>query len=52
MMPRNARSCDSTPLHFFLWGYVKPRVYADNLQTLDQLKANIRDVIVGILPEL
>ncbi|GFX00281.1 putative DD41D transposase [Trichonephila clavipes] len=31
------RSCDLTPLDFFLWGYVKSLVYADNPQTLDHL---------------
>ena len=31
---------------------VKDRVYADNPQTLDQLKANICDAIVEILPEI
>ncbi|GFV22338.1 putative DD41D transposase [Trichonephila clavipes] len=32
------RSCDLTPLDYFLWGYVKSLVYADNPQTLDHLK--------------
>ncbi|ERL94484.1 hypothetical protein D910_11761 [Dendroctonus ponderosae] len=45
-----ARSCDLTPLDFFLWGYEKDRVYADNPQTLEQLKANIREVTTEILP--
>ena len=39
-----AGSCDLT-FDFCLWGYVKDRVYVDNCQTLDQLKANIRDAI-------
>ncbi|GFV06249.1 uncharacterized protein TNCV_4589081 [Trichonephila clavipes] len=29
------RSCDVTPLDYFLWGYVKSLVYADKPQTLD-----------------
>ncbi|GFW61473.1 putative LOC100569746 [Trichonephila clavipes] len=29
------RSCDLTPLDYFLWGYVKSLVSADKLQTLD-----------------
>ncbi|GFX11886.1 transposable element Tc3 transposase [Trichonephila clavipes] len=29
------RSCDLTPLDYFLWGYVKSLVYADKPQTLD-----------------
>ncbi|GFT87481.1 uncharacterized protein TNCV_2395851 [Trichonephila clavipes] len=33
------RSCDLTPLDYFLWGYVKKSlVYADKPQTLDHLK--------------
>ncbi|GFS95469.1 uncharacterized protein TNCV_2805941 [Trichonephila clavipes] len=34
------RSCDLTPLGYFLWGYVKSMVYADKPQTLDHL--NVR----------
>ncbi|GFY32432.1 putative DD41D transposase [Trichonephila clavipes] len=29
------RSCDLTPLDYFLWGYVKSLIYADKPQTLD-----------------
>ncbi|GFY13989.1 DUF4817 domain-containing protein [Trichonephila clavipes] len=36
------RSCDLTPLDYFLWGYVKSLVYADEPQTLEN---NIRRVI-------
>ncbi|GFV11391.1 uncharacterized protein TNCV_2512361, partial [Trichonephila clavipes] len=36
------RSCDLTPLHYFLWGCVKSLVYADKPQTLDHLKDIIR----------
>ncbi|GFV85803.1 uncharacterized protein TNCV_2004231 [Trichonephila clavipes] len=32
------RSCDLTPLDYFLWGYVKSLVYANKPQTLDHLK--------------
>ncbi|GFT15405.1 transposable element Tc3 transposase [Trichonephila clavipes] len=46
------RSCDLTPLGFFLWGYVKPLVYADKPQTLDQLEDNIRRVIADIRPQM
>ncbi|GFS86310.1 putative transposable element [Trichonephila clavipes] len=59
------RSCDLTPLDYFLWGYVKSLVYADKPQTLDHLEDNIRgrytatnvaksrrklDVQIGLLP--
>ncbi|GFX17574.1 putative DD41D transposase [Trichonephila clavipes] len=42
------RSCDLTPLNYFLWGYVKSLVYADKPQTLDHLEDNIRRVIADI----
>ncbi|GFV22315.1 DUF4817 domain-containing protein [Trichonephila clavipes] len=46
------RSCDLTPLDYFLWGYVKSLVYADNPQTFDHLEDNIRRVIVDIRPQM
>ncbi|GFT93434.1 transposable element Tc3 transposase [Trichonephila clavipes] len=46
------RSCDLTPLHYFLWGYVKSLVYADKPQTLDYLGDNIRRVIADIRPQM
>ncbi|GFX15252.1 putative LOC100569746 [Trichonephila clavipes] len=46
------RSCDLTPLDYFLWGYVKALVYADKPQTLDHLEDNIRRVIADIRPQM
>ncbi|GFV85869.1 uncharacterized protein TNCV_1421741 [Trichonephila clavipes] len=46
------RSCNLTPLDYFLWGYVKYLVYADKPQTLDHLEDNIRRVIVDIRPQM
>ncbi|GFY16627.1 uncharacterized protein TNCV_2787531 [Trichonephila clavipes] len=46
------RSCDLTPLDYFLWGYVKSWVYADTPQTLDHLEDNIRRVIADIRPQM
>ncbi|GFX03029.1 DUF4817 domain-containing protein [Trichonephila clavipes] len=46
------RSCDLTPLDYFLWGYVKSLVYADKPQTLDRLEDNIRRVIADIRPQM
>ncbi|GFY05824.1 putative LOC100569746 [Trichonephila clavipes] len=46
------RSCDLTPLHYFLWGYVKSLVYADKPQTLDHLEDNIHRVIADIRPQM
>ncbi|GFW71256.1 uncharacterized protein TNCV_536741 [Trichonephila clavipes] len=48
------RSCDLTPLDYFLWGYVKSLVYADKPQTLDKahLEDNIRRVFADIRPQM
>ncbi|GFV74493.1 uncharacterized protein TNCV_5129351 [Trichonephila clavipes] len=46
------RSCDLTPLDYFLWGYVKSLVYADKPQTLDHLEDNICRVISDIWPQM
>ncbi|GFS75960.1 rapamycin-insensitive companion of mTOR [Trichonephila clavipes] len=46
------RSCDLTPLDYFLWGYVKSLVYADKPQALDHLEHNILRVIVNIRPQM
>ncbi|GFX58247.1 uncharacterized protein TNCV_4050051 [Trichonephila clavipes] len=46
------RSCDLTPLDYFLWGYVKSLVYADKPQTHDHLEDNIRRVIADIRPQM
>lgn len=39
------RSCDLTPLNFFLWGYLKSQVYTNKPQTTDALKVNINHAI-------
>ncbi|KAK9886045.1 hypothetical protein WA026_014830 [Henosepilachna vigintioctopunctata] len=44
-----AGSCDITPLDFFLWGYVKSKVYIDKPATIKALEANITRVI-GQIP--
>ncbi|GFT55553.1 DUF4817 domain-containing protein [Trichonephila clavipes] len=46
------RSCDLTPLDYFLYSYVKSLVYADKPQTLDHLEDNIRRVIADIRPQM
>ncbi|GFX89011.1 uncharacterized protein TNCV_2853111 [Trichonephila clavipes] len=46
------RSCDLTPLDYFLWGYVNSLVYEDKAQTLDHLEDNIRRVIADIRPQM
>ena len=42
------RSCDLTPLDYYLWGTVKDKCYADKPETIDALKKNIREAIVEI----
>ncbi|GFT88613.1 putative transposable element [Trichonephila clavipes] len=49
---RPPRSCDLTPLDYFLWGYVKSLVYADKPQTLDHLEDNISRIIADIRPQM
>ena len=44
------RSCDLTPLDYFLWGYVKSLTYADKPATIDALEASIVRVIREIRP--
>ncbi|GFU64614.1 uncharacterized protein TNCV_2682471 [Trichonephila clavipes] len=46
------KSCDLTPLDFFLWGYVKSLVYVDKPQTLEHLEDNIRHVIANIRSQM
>ena len=37
------RSCDLTPLHYYLWGAVIYKCYTDKPETIDALKDNIRE---------
>ncbi|GFY20564.1 transposable element Tc3 transposase [Trichonephila clavipes] len=46
------RSCDLTPLDYFLLRYIKSLIYADKPQTLDHLEDNIRRVIADIRPQM
>ncbi|GFV58886.1 DUF4817 domain-containing protein [Trichonephila clavipes] len=46
------RSCDLTPLDYFLGSYVKSLIYADKPQTLVYLEDNIRRVIADIRPQM
>ena len=39
------RSCDLTPLDYYLWGAVKDKCYADKPETTDALNDNIREGI-------
>ena len=39
------RSCDLTPLDYYLWGVVKGECYIDKPVTIDALKDNICEAI-------
>ncbi|XP_018338846.1 PREDICTED: uncharacterized protein LOC108746522 [Trachymyrmex septentrionalis] len=45
------RSPDLTAPDFFLWGYLKSKVYVNKPRTLDELKTNIRQEIAAISAE-
>jgi transposase len=42
------RSPDLNPCHYFLWSYLKSRVYRPLPKSLDELKANIEREINSI----
>lgn len=46
------RSCDLTPLDFFLWGFLKGKVYANKPRTIPELKQEIQLAIAAIEPQL
>ena len=39
------RSCDLSPLDYYLWGAVEDKCYAYKPETIDALKGNIREAI-------
>ena len=46
------RSCDLTPLDFFLWDYLKSKVYVNNLTTTRALQEEIKRCLNEIQPQL
>lgn len=46
------RSPDITPCDFFLWGYLKSKVYSNQPRTISDLKRNIQSEIENISPQL
>ena len=46
------RSPDLTPMDFFLWGYIKEKVYVTSPTSPQDLKQRIRDTIEQITPEV
>ncbi|GBN05156.1 hypothetical protein AVEN_182362-1 [Araneus ventricosus] len=51
-IPWSARSPDLAACDFFLWGYLKAKVYTHKPKTLDELKDAIRLEITAIPPEM
>ncbi|CAH1969028.1 unnamed protein product [Acanthoscelides obtectus] len=51
-VPWPPRSCDLTPLDFFLWGYLKSKIYVNKPATLQELKNNIIAEINAIEPTM
>jgi hypothetical protein len=47
-LARPPQSPDIIPLDFFLWGYVKDKVYATKVTGVEDLKTRIRDAITPI----
>jgi hypothetical protein len=43
---------DLTPLDFFLWGYLKSKVYFNRPNNLDELRQRIRAKTEHITPEV
>ena len=46
------RSPDLTPPDYFLWGYLKGRVYQNKPRTIDALKANITEKIQAVTADV
>lgn len=46
------RSPDLTPFDFFLWGYLKSKVYVNRPQNLEELQNRIRNEIDRITPQV
>ena len=46
------RSCDLTPLDYFLWGYVKAHVNTDKRAAIDALEDNIEAFVREISAEM
>ena len=47
-----ARSPDLNPLDFFLWGYLKSKVYSPLPNNLDELETNIRREVGNLQPNV
>ncbi|GBM96698.1 hypothetical protein AVEN_171874-1 [Araneus ventricosus] len=52
VMAWTPRSPDITPLDFYLWSYVKQRVYSERINGISHLKQRITDVVHSVTPDL
>ena len=50
--PWPPRSPDITPLDFFLWGYVKDRVYRTPVRDVETLQSRIIEVLTSVNEEM
>ena len=46
------RSPDLTASDFWLWGYLKDKVYVNKPRTIQELKSNIRQEILSVPPQM
>ena len=46
------RSPDLNPCDFYLWGYLRSKIYSPKPKNIDDLKANIKREIRSIKPEV
>ena len=51
-MPWPARSPDITPMDYFVWGFIKSKVYTRNYQNLEDLKTAITSAFQLITDEM
>ena len=51
-IPWPARSPDLTPLDFFLWGYMKTKVFKTPVRDVNDLKERIRAAIRSVRPQM
>ena len=46
------RSPDVTPLDFFLWGYVKTKVFTKEIADIEELKTRITHAVASVTPQM
>ena len=46
------RSPNVTPLDFFLWGYVKTKVFTEEIADIEELKTRITHAVASVTPQM